>query len=179
MPAVPRAWEDPQCLGSVQNCCRFRKGEIHSKVPKGNAAGRNKRHVSLRDLIPAGVWSMKMHHTTTLVKKTTPRARCMQSCGVSTSTTGLKAFQTSARAALLGQSCLQALSCRWALRGVSLSAGKGETREPGKGKQGAAPLLGTRLQPGCFYSLKNPPSITSSPPAQYLERKQHTHCGYF
>lgn len=50
--------------------------------------------MSLRDLIPAGVWSMKMHRTTTLVEKTTPRARCMQSRGVSTSTIGLKAFLT-------------------------------------------------------------------------------------
>lgn len=102
----------------------YKRCEIHSKIPKGSAAGRNgKGHLSLRELVPASIWSMKMHRTTTPVEKSIPRARHMHSHGISTSMMELKAFKTSAWAVLLGQRHLHALTCRWALLGANLSAG--------------------------------------------------------
>lgn len=178
MPAVPGARGDPlpttQYFGSVQNCCCFRKGRKFTVKYQRGARHRGKaRDTSLlRDLIPAGIWSVKMHDTTTLIEKSIPRARCMQSHGISTSTIGLEPLKEA-----LGRLSWDKAICqphRWAAWGKPLrrSQWQGRTRHKlGQGKQGAAPLPGVRPQrscppwPGCFYSL-NPPPIISSPPAQ-------------
>ena len=142
-------------LGRYKIAAALENREIHSKVPKGSAAGRKGEGLaSLRDLSPAGIWSAKTHRVTTLVEKSRPKARRTHGRGIPTPTTGPKAFTTSARAALLGPSASPVLPPGAArdepLRGRYFAAGKDEDARARRGKAGHS----RSLWPGCFDSLK-------------------------